>query len=87
MQALGFDTYRYRACYVISADVWPRGHVARQFPASFINPTHDRLGSRSGELMFMVIIGERRLHGPLVGTLAFVILEEVLCRLLPFTGT
>ena len=79
MQALGFDTYRYRlACYVISAMMCGVAGMLLGNFTSFISP--DMIGwARSGELIFMVIIGGvASFMGPLVGTLVFVILEEAL---------
>jgi branched-chain amino acid transport system permease protein len=79
MQALGFDTYRYRlACYVISAMICSVAGVLLGNFTGFISP--DMIGwARSGELIFMVIIGgTATLFGPLVGTIAFVVLEELL---------
>ncbi len=79
MQALGFDTFRYRlACYVISAMLCSVAGMLLGNFTSFISP--DMIGwTRSGELIFMVIIGGvATLFGPLVGTIAFVLLEEFL---------
>ena len=79
MQALGFDTYRYRlVCYVISAMICSLAGVLLGNFTSFISP--DMIGwARSGELIFMVIIGGvGTLFGPLVGTVVFVLLEEIL---------
>ncbi len=79
MQALGFDTYRYRlACYVISAMMCGLAGMLLGNFSGFISP--DMIGwARSGELIFMVLIGGvGTLFGPLVGTLAFVTLEEFL---------
>ena len=79
MQALGFDTYRYRlACYVLSAMLCSVAGMLLGNFAGFISP--DMMSwARSGELIFMVIIGGvATLFGPLVGTIAFVLLEEVL---------
>jgi len=79
MQALGFNTYRYRlVCYVISAMICSLAGVLIGNFTGFISP--DMIGwARSGELIFMVIIGGvSTLFGPLVGTLVFVLLEEVL---------
>ncbi|MDH3220684.1 MAG: branched-chain amino acid ABC transporter permease [Gammaproteobacteria bacterium] len=77
MQALGFDTYRYRlACYVISAMLCSLAGMLLGNFAGFISP--DIISwARSGELIFMVIIGGvATIFGPLIGTLAFVVLEE-----------
>ena len=79
MQALGFDTYRYRlTCYVISAMICGLAGVLLGNFTGFISP--DMIGwARSGELIFMVIIGGvGTLFGPLVGTIMFVVLEEFL---------
>jgi branched-chain amino acid transport system permease protein len=79
MQALGFDTYRYRlVCYVIAAMICSVAGMLLGNFTSFISP--DMMGwTRSGELIFMVIIGGvATLFGPLVGTIAFVFLEEFL---------
>jgi branched-chain amino acid transport system permease protein len=79
MQALGFDTYRYRlACYVIAAMICSVAGVLLGNFTGFISP--DMIGwARSGELIFMIIIGgTATLFGPLLGTIAFVVLEELL---------
>ena len=79
MQALGFDTYRYRlVCYVIAAMICSVAGVLLGNFTGFISP--DMIGwARSGELIFMIIIGgTATLFGPLLGTIAFVVLEEVL---------
>jgi branched-chain amino acid transport system permease protein len=79
MQALGFDTYRYRlVCYVIAAMICSVAGVLLGNFTGFISP--DMIGwTRSGELIFMIIIGgTATLFGPLLGTIAFVVLEELL---------
>ncbi len=79
MQALGFDTYRYRlVCYVISAMLCSLAGMLLGNFSGFISP--DMMSwARSGELIFMVLIGGvGTLFGPLIGTLAFVTLEEFL---------
>ncbi len=79
MQALGFETYRYRlTCYVISAMMCGLAGMLLGNFAGFISP--DMMSwPRSGELIFMVIIGGvASFFGPLVGTIAFVLLEEFL---------
>ncbi|MFT7675514.1 MAG: branched-chain amino acid transport system permease protein [Gammaproteobacteria bacterium] len=79
MKALGFDTYRYRlVCYVISAMLCSLAGVLMGNFSGFISP--DIISwSRSGELIFMVIIGGAgTFFGPLIGTLTYMILEEVL---------
>ena len=79
MQALGFNTYRYRlVCYMISAMMCSLAGMLLGNFTGFISP--DMIGwARSGELIFMVIIGGAgTFFGPLVGTIAFVLLEEFL---------
>jgi len=79
MQALGFNTYRYRlVCYVISAMICSLAGMLLGNFTGFISP--DMISwARSGELIFMVIIGGTgTFFGPLVGTIVFVLLEEFL---------
>lgn len=79
MQALGFNTYRYRlSCYIISAMICSLAGVLLGNFSGFISP--DMINwTRSGELIFMVIIGGvGTFFGPIIGTMAFVFLEEVL---------
>lgn len=79
LQALGFPTYRYRlTCYVLSAMICSLAGVMFGNFTGFISPDM-MTWARSGELIFMVIIGGMgSIFGPLVGTLAYVLLEEVL---------
>ena len=82
MQSLGFNTYRYRlTCYVLSAMICSLAGVLLGNFTSFISP--DMIGwARSGELIFMVIIGGvSTLFGPMIGTIAFVLLEEFLSKI------
>lgn len=79
MQSLGYETYRYRlVCYVISAMICSLAGVLFGNFTEFISP--DIMSwARSGELIFMVLIGGvGTLFGPLLGTLAFILLEEFL---------
>ncbi|MEM7292053.1 MAG: branched-chain amino acid ABC transporter permease [Pseudomonadota bacterium] len=79
MQSLGYETYRYRlVCYVISAMICSLAGVLFGNFTEFISP--DIMSwARSGELIFMVLIGGvGTLFGPLMGTLAFILLEEFL---------
>lgn len=82
MQSLGFSTYRYRlACYVISGILCGFAGMLLGNFTSFISP--EMMGwTRSGELIFMVVMGGAgSLFGPLVGTLAFVMLEQFLSNI------
>ena len=82
MQALGFDTFRYRlACYVLAGTIaglagWLLGNFT-----SFISPEMMDW-TRSGELIFMVVLGGAgSILGPLFGAAAFILLEEFLSGL------
>ncbi len=79
MQALGFDTNRYKlVCYVISGTMCGfAGFFLGNF-TNFISPemidwTH------SADLLFMLVVGgSGALFGPIIGTAAFILLEEFL---------
>ncbi len=79
MQALGFDTYRYKlACYVISGTMCG---VAGFFLGNFTNFISPEMmdWTRSANLLFMLVVGGAgALFGPLIGTAAFLLLEEFL---------
>ena len=79
VRASGFEPYRYRlAAYVIAGALCGvAGFLDANF-TSFITP--ETMGwTRSGELMFMVILGGvGSLAGPLVGAGAFLLIEEAL---------
>jgi len=76
---LGFNTYLYRlTAYVISgAMAGYAGALLGNF-STFISP--DMMGwSRSGELMFMVILGGAATTlGPVLGAATFILIEEIL---------
>jgi branched-chain amino acid transport system permease protein len=77
MQAIGFNTYRYRLTgYVISGAMCGfAGALLGNF-TNFISPEMmDWM--RSGELIFMVVLGgTSSLFGPVLGAAAFILLEE-----------
>ncbi len=79
MQALGFNTYAYRLlAYVLSGAVAGfAGALLANF-ASFISP--EMLSwPRSGELLFMVILGGAgTVIGPVAGAVAILLIEESL---------
>lgn len=79
MRAIGYNTYVYRlTAYVIAGAICGYAGALYANFSSFISP--DAMAwSRSGELMFMVILGGAgTFFGPLFGTAAFLLLEEVL---------
>ena len=84
MQALGFDTYKYRlVCYVISGAMCG---VAGFFLGNFTNFISPEMmdWTRSAELIFMLVIGgSGALFGPLTGTATFLLLEEFLSGITP----
>jgi branched-chain amino acid transport system permease protein len=79
MQTIGYNTFRYRlTCYVIAGAMcgtagWLLGNFNNFFSPEMIGWT------RSGELIFMVVLGGAgTLFGPVLGAIAFVVLEEFL---------
>lgn len=76
---LGFNTYLYRlTAYVISGAICGYAGALLGNFTTFISPEMMDW-SRSGELMFMVILGgTATILGPVLGAASFIILEEVL---------
>lgn len=85
MQSLGFNTYRYRlVCYVISGVLCGIAGVFLGNFTSFISPEMMDW-TRSGELIFMVILGGTgTLFGPILGAGAFILLEVWLPQIITF---
>ncbi len=82
VQAIGFNSYRYRlTCYVISGALCGLAGALLGNFTGFISP--DMMDwTRSGELIFMVVLGGAgSLFGPVLGAAAFLILEEALSSL------
>ena len=82
MRTLGYNTYAYRlVAYVISgAMAGYAGALLGNF-TSYVSPAM-MSWSRSGELMFMVILGGAgSLFGPVFGAIGFLVLEEYLSTL------
>jgi branched-chain amino acid transport system permease protein len=79
MSAIGFNAYIYRlAAYVISGAICGYAGALLGNFTTFISPEMMDW-SRSGELMFMVILGGAAyLLGPVFGAVAFILLEEIL---------
>ena len=79
IRAIGYNTYLYRlTCYVISGAICGfAGALLGNF-TSFISPEMMDW-TRSGELMFMVILGGAgSWSGPMLGALVLILLEELL---------
>lgn len=82
LRAIGFDSYKYRlTCYVISGALCGLAGALLGNFTGFISP--DMMDwTRSGELIFMVVLGGAgSLFGPVLGAAAFLILEEALSSL------
>ena len=79
MKALGYNTYIYKlTAYVIAGGMCGLAGALLGNFTTFISP--DMMNwSRSGELMFMVILGGAgSLFGPVFGAVTFVFIEELL---------
>jgi len=85
VRALGFSPYPYRliAC-TLAGGIGGLAGVLLANATEFVSPA-TLAWTRSGELLFMVILGgASRLYGGLLGALAFVLLEEWLSGLLTY---
>ena len=82
MRAIGYNTYVYRlVCYVVSGAMCGYAGALLGNFTSFISPEMMDW-TRSGELMFMVILGGTgSLFGPVLGALGFLVLEDQLAEL------
>ena len=85
MRALGFPVFRLRlAAYVLAGILASWAGVLMANFTAYVSPAMTDW-TRSGELMFMVILGGAgRILGPLVGAAVFVLLEEALSSLTPY---
>jgi len=85
MQSIGFNTYRYQLVgYVIAGTICGYAGALLGNFTSFIAPEMMDW-SRSGEMIFMVVLGgSGTLFGPVLGAAAFLLLEEYLSPLLDF---
>ena len=82
MQSLGFDTLRYKlACYVIAGAICGYAGALLGNFTNFISPEMMDW-TRSGELIFMVVLGGAgSIFGPGLGASIFLLLEEILSGL------
>ncbi|MFN3447432.1 MAG: branched-chain amino acid ABC transporter permease [Roseococcus sp.] len=82
VRALGFEPYPYRlAAYVIAGAIGGLAGVLLANATEFVAPAY-LAWQRSGDLLFMVILGGLAgPHGALLGALAFVLVEEWLATL------
>jgi len=81
MRAIGFPTFRYKLiCFVIAGALCGLAGALLANHTSFISPALMQW-TRSGDLIVMVVLGGLgSLFGPLIGTVAFLLLEEALSR-------
>jgi len=81
MQALGFETYRYRlTCFVIAGAGAGLAGALMANQTEFVSPSLLHWGV-SGEIMVMVILGGvGTLIGPAFGAAALLIMEEILAH-------
>ena len=82
MQAIGFAPYPYRlTAYVIAGAVCGLAGFLLGNQVEFVSPAYMHW-QRSGELIMMVLLGgSGTLYGPILGALAYLLLEEGLSRL------
>ncbi|CAL80399.1 putative branched-chain amino acid ABC transporter, permease protein [Bradyrhizobium sp. ORS 278] len=82
MQAIGFPAKRYKlACFVIAGMLCGLSGALLANNTDFVSPAV-MYWTRSGDLMVMVILGGMgTLMGPVVGSVVFLVLEEVLSQL------
>lgn len=82
MMALGFPVTRYRlAAFVLAAMIGGMAGVLQANLSEFVSPSF-LAWTRSGELMFMIVLGGMgTLFGPVIGAFAFLALEEGLSDL------
>lgn len=85
VQALGFSPYPYRlAAYTLAGAIAGLAGALMANASEFVSPA-TLSWTRSGELLFMVILGGAgRLYGAILGALAIVLLEEYLSHYLEF---
>lgn len=81
MQAVGFEPYGYRlVAYAVSGAIAALAGVLLANQSEFVSPAV-MSWQRSGDLIFMVVLGGLgTLHGALVGAAAFILMEEVLSQ-------
>ena len=82
MEAIGFAPYRYRlTAYVMAGAACGLAGFLLGNQVEFVSPAYMHW-QRSGELIMMVLIGgSGTLYGPILGALAYLLLEENLSRL------
>jgi branched-chain amino acid transport system permease protein len=79
MRAIGFPVFRYKlTCFVIAGMMCGLAGVLLANHSDFISPA-TMFWTRSGDLMVMAVLGGMgSVFGPVIGTVVFLVLEEVL---------
>jgi branched-chain amino acid transport system permease protein len=77
LAAIGFDVYRYQlAAYAISGALGGLAGFLLANETEFVSPAY-MTWQRSGELIIMILLGGiGRLHGAIIGAIAFILIEE-----------
>jgi branched-chain amino acid transport system permease protein len=88
MQAIGFPVKRYKlVCFVIAGTMCGLAGALLANNTDFVSPAV-MYWTRSGDLMVMVILGGMgSLFGPVIGAVAFLVLEEILPFIIAVVGT
>jgi branched-chain amino acid transport system permease protein len=81
MQAIGFPIFRYKlVCFVIAGTLCGLAGALLANQTDFVSPAMMHW-TRSGDLIVMVVLGGMAsVFGPLMGSVAFLVLEEFLSR-------
>ncbi|MFZ2066051.1 MAG: branched-chain amino acid ABC transporter permease [Xanthobacteraceae bacterium] len=87
MRAIGVPVFRYRlVCFVISGALCGLSGALLANQTNFISPAI-MFWTRSGDLMVMVILGGLGTpFGPVIGAVAYLLLEEALSRVTEYSG-
>ena len=87
MRTIGFATFRYKlTCFVIAGVLCSFAGALLANHTDFINPSVMNW-VRSGDLMVMAVLGGMgSVFGPVIGAVAFLLLEEVLSRFTEYQG-
>jgi branched-chain amino acid transport system permease protein len=87
MEAIGFQPFRFQlTAYVISGMMAGLAGCLLANQAEFVSPAY-MTWQRSGEVIFMVVLGGiGSLHGAVIGAAAFLLLEEFLPEMLHAAG-
>jgi branched-chain amino acid transport system permease protein len=87
MRAIGVPVFRYRlVCFVIAGALCGLSGALLANQTNFISPAI-MFWTRSGDLMVMVILGGLGTpFGPVIGAVAYLLLEEALSRVTEYSG-